>query len=88
MTAMRINIAAIRRGDLFWECDRLQGNVQFEAMADAVTYEGRVTLQARNVQTGEPQAFLETIGSPYGLSLYSEPAYANVPGGPYFPRKP
>lgn len=73
----RIEMADIRCGEFFWECETGR-NKQFEAMADAVTQDGYVTLQACSVATGEPQAFMMCLGaewSAYVPRLYRQPQY-------------
>lgn len=70
-----INMADIRCGDLFWECEDGQQE-QFEAMADACVQGDVVTLQAREVATGQPQAFMMRLSAPaYAPRLYSAPQY-------------
>jgi len=75
--AMRIEMKNIRCGDLFWECEGPHQQVQMEAMADATVNGNEVSLQARDVGTGEPQAYFMRLDVPwYGPSLYNEPAYS------------
>lgn len=71
----RINMQDITCGDRFWECER-GGNVAFEAMADATITGDTVQVQGRNIQTGQPQAFMVKRGwEHYGPQLYDGPAY-------------
>ena len=73
----RLNMADIKCGDLFWECESPWQQAQFEAMANAVVNGDVVTLQGRDIATGEPQAFMMRLSAPqYGPSLYSVPQYA------------
>lgn len=71
----RIDIATIRCGDFFWECEAGE-NCQLEAMADAVVHDGVVTVQTRVVSTNEPLALMQRIGfESYGPRLYRMPEY-------------
>lgn len=71
----KLAMADIKCGDLFWECES-GDNDQFEAMTDAVVTGDVVTLQAREIATGLPQAFMMRLSAPqYGPRLYSEPQY-------------
>ncbi len=71
----RINMQDIKCGQRFWECER-GGNIEFEAMADATVTGDKTQVQARNVATGEPQAFMVKRGwEYYGPQLYDGPAY-------------
>lgn len=69
-------MAGIRCGDLFWECEEGQ-QAQFEAMADAYVNGDVVTLQGREIATGQPQAFMMRLSAPqYGPRLYGQAQYA------------
>lgn len=71
----RIDMKNIRCGDLFWECEDGQ-QAQFEAMADAQVNGDVVTLQARDIETGQPQAFMMRLSAPaYAPRLYHEAQY-------------
>jgi hypothetical protein len=71
----QLKMANIKCGTLFWECEEGQ-QAQFEAMADAQTNGDVVTLQARNIATGQPQAFMMRLSVPaYAPRLYREPQY-------------
>jgi hypothetical protein len=71
----QLKMADIKCGDLFWECE--EGNqARFEAMADAQTNGDVVTLQGRDIATGQPQAFMMRRSAPqYGPRLYARPQY-------------
>lgn len=70
-----LTMAAIRCGDRFWECEDGK-QAQFEAMADAQTNGDVVTLQARDIATGQPQAFLMRLSAAqYAPRLYRAPQY-------------
>lgn len=72
-----INMADIRCGDHFWECEGGQ-NCELEAMADAHVCGDVVTLQARVVATNEPLALAMRLSAPaYAPRLYRVPQYAN-----------
>lgn len=74
----QLKMAAIKCGDVFWECEDGK-NAQFEAMADAQTNGDVVTLQAREIATGQPQAFMMRLSaSAYAPRLYREPQYREV----------
>ncbi len=72
-----INMADIKCGDIFWECESPYEQAQFEAMADAVVNGDVVTLQGREITTNQPQAFMMRLSAPaYGPRLYRTPQYA------------
>lgn len=71
----RINLADVKCGDIFWECER-GWDVKLEAMADAHTNGDVVTCQARNVTTNEPVPLMERLSAPaYAPRLYRTPQY-------------
>jgi hypothetical protein len=68
-----INIAAIRAGDLVWECGDGQDALLL-ALTDAKREQGGVSVQTIDVQDGERVRLFE--GHPaYGPRLYSAPQY-------------
>ena len=77
----RLEMATIRCGDLFWECESPYEQAQFEAMADAVVNGDVVTLQGREITTGQPQAFMMRLSAPsYAPRLYREAQYVGTKG--------
>ena len=71
----QMRMADIKCGDLFWECEEGQ-QAQFEAMADAYINGDVVTLQGREIATGQPQAFMMRLSAPaYAPRLYRGPQY-------------
>lgn len=71
----QLKMADIRCGDLFWECEEGK-QAQFEAMADARVDGDVVTLQGREISTGQPQAFMMRLSAPaYAPRLYRNPQY-------------
>ena len=74
----QLRMSDIKCGDLFWECEEGQ-QAHFEAMADAFVNGDVVTLQGREIATGQPQAFMMRISAPqYGPRLYSKAQYART----------
>lgn len=72
----QLKMADIRCGDLFWECEGPNEQAEFEAMADAYVNGDVVTLQGREMATGQPQAFMMRLSAPqYGPRLYRQPQY-------------
>lgn len=75
MLDLIINMADIRCGDRFWECEAGQ-NCELEAMADAHVNGDTVTLQARVVATNEPLVLAMRLSAPsYAPRLYRAPQY-------------
>lgn len=75
-----INMADIRCGDRFWECEGGH-NCELEAMADASVNGDIVTVQARVVATNEPQALAMRLSAPaYAPRLYRTPQYREGAG--------
>lgn len=77
----QLPMSDIKCGDFFWECESGK-NAQFEAMADAQTNGDVVTLQARDVVTEQPQAFMMRLSAPqYAPRLYRQAQYSVVTRG-------
>ncbi len=57
---MRVKLADLRCGDRFFE-----GSTEYEAMADAGHDDTWVWLQARNVETGMPEAITMNKAQPW-----------------------
>ena len=77
MEYLSINIAKIRRGDLFWESDGGQ-DALFIATSDAHRDEKHrgVAIEGREIPSGKAQRFFENDrAGGYGPRLYNQPQY-------------
>jgi hypothetical protein len=72
---LSLNIADIKRGDLFWECEGGR-DALFIATSDARREKNGIGVNGREIPDGNPQHFFEhDRGGAYGPRLYNLPQY-------------
>jgi hypothetical protein len=75
MDYVSLDIASIRRGDLFWECEGGQ-DALFIATSDARRDRNGIVVEGRGIPDGKPCRFFEADrGGAYGPRLYRQPEY-------------
>ena len=80
-------LAALRPGDVFYECEsgmNIRARVTTLPLVGDDGYEGRRVLrwEAENTESGEPISYMLTEGlDHYGPRIYDAPQYARAKGG-------
>lgn len=68
-----INIAEIKKGDRFYECNHVWGNIEIIALDDAKRTSDGWICRVRDRNNTEHDIFVSASTSHYGPDLYSKP---------------